>query len=544
MEPPKSATMKTLSRRNVLTALGLTAAGAISLGVPLSSMDAKSASKLSSSKMPRPFQRGFVVPPTLQPYKTGINPNDGKPVNYYSVDEVVSSTEIVPGMRTPILGYNGIFPGPTIVASQGTHSVLTVRNRLPGVHPVFKTPTATSTHLHGSASLPQYDGYASDVTLPGFKKDYHYNHFQPARTLWYHDHGVHYTAENAYSGLAALFLMHDQVERSLLPQGEFDVPLVINDVQFQKNGAPMYDDHSHSGLWGDVILVNGTPWPVMNVKKRIYRFRILNCSLSRSFNFRLSTKEPLTVVATDGGLMPQAQTVNNFRHAGAERYEVLIDFSKYRAGQEIILQNTSNKNNIDYDHTNKVMKFVVVDDAFTTDDPSATAAPATLVPSHTMSLPESSSVKKRSMRVKREGGLWTIDGKGWHEVVKSNFEYTWANPNLNDVEIWDIENKSGGWFHPMHLHLVDFKILSRNGKPAFNFEQGPKDVVYVGEGETVRLLIKFEHQRGRYMIHCHNLPHEDHDMMTQFSVGWKEGDYDPNHPIEAAKPVWDAPVTA
>ena len=85
------------------------------------------------------------------------------------------------------------------------------------------------------------------------------------------------------------------------------------------------------------------------------------------------------------------------------------------------------------------------------------------------------------------------------------------------MEIWEISNHSGGWFHPTHIHLVDFKILSRNGAAPFPYEQGPKDVVYVGENETVRLLMKFE-GRGKYMIHCHNLVHEDHDMMTQYEV--------------------------
>ena len=68
------------------------------------------------------------------------------------------------------------------------------------------------------------------------------------------------------------------------------------------------------------------------------------------------------------------------------------------------------------------------------------------------------------------------------------------------------------------MHLVDFKISSRNGQPAMPHEPDPKDVVYLGENETVRLLIKFDGGTGRYMMHCHNLTHEDHDMMTQFEV--------------------------
>ncbi len=123
--------------------------------------------------------------------------------------------------------------------------------------------------------------------------------------------------------------------------------------------------------------------------------------------------------------------------------------------------------------------------------------------------------------------------------MKSEYHKVLADPDFNATEIWEFENSSGGWFHPIHMHLVDFKLLSRNGKAPFPYEVGPKDTVYVGESETVRLLVKFEHHRGRYMVHCHNLPHEDHDMMAQFSVGYKAGDPDDNDPIWADKPKFD-----
>jgi FtsP/CotA-like multicopper oxidase with cupredoxin domain len=105
-----------------------------------------------------------------------------------------------------------------------------------------------------------------------------------------------------------------------------------------------------------------------------------------------------------------------------------------------------------------------------------------------------------------------------------------AEPGEGDVEIWQLTNTSGGWFHPVHIHLIDFQVLSRNGSAAkvFPYEKGPKDVVYVGENETVRVAMRFAGPsagdgwptpHGRYMMHCHNLVHEDHDMMMQFNVG-------------------------
>ncbi|APX00739.1 bilirubin oxidase [Arthrobacter sp. QXT-31] len=533
-----------VSRRQALQIGGVGIIGAFGLAVPLTSVNAKSASLLASRNMPRPYQRTLPIPEVLKPKSTTVDP-DGHKRHLYQIEQRAALANIVPGLSTPILGYNGTFPGPTIKVNKDERITLEMDNVLPMFHPQWGYRLDTSTHLHGSASLPQYDGYANDLTGLGYCKDYQYPNFQPARTLWYHDHAVHNTAQSVYSGLAGQYHLHDEVEGNILPQGKFDVPLTISDAMFAANGQLGYNDNTHSGLWGDVILVNGAPWPVMKVQRRIYRFRILNASIARSYRFSLSTGDAVTMVATDGGLMPTAQQVTSWRQAGAERYEILIDFSKYPVGKRVELRNLSNKNNVDYDYTGRIMAFDVTSEPVDTSGPGARVLPTLLAASGTMSLKTSQSVKTRHMRVKRDLETWTIGGMTWDEVVKSGYRKVLADPDLNDVEIWEIENSSGGWFHPVHIHLVDFQILSRNGRAPFPYERGPKDVVYVGEGETVRLLMKFEHHRGRYMIHCHNLPHEDHDMMAQFSVGIDTNEDDPNHPIDAVRPhlIGEAPAS-
>ncbi|MBT2523742.1 multicopper oxidase family protein [Arthrobacter sp. ISL-28] len=524
-----------VSRRQALQIGGVGILGAMALAVPLTSVNAKSASLLDPRNMPRPYQRMLPIPPVLKPKSTTLGA-DGQKTHLYQIEQTVGMASIVPGLSTPILGFNGLFPGPTIKVNQGERITLEMDNLLPLFHPQWGYRLDTSTHLHGSASLPQFDGYANDLTGRGLCKDYEYPNFQPARTLWYHDHAVHRTAQSVYSGLAGQYHIHDAVERSLLPQGQFDVPLTISDAMFSRNGSLGYNDNTHSGLWGDVILVNGAPWPVMKVQRRIYRFRILNASISRSYRFQLSTGDPMTMVGTDGGLMPSAQRVTSWRQAGAERYEILIDFSKYPVGKRVELRNLSNENNVDYDYTGRIMAFDVTGDPVDTSGPAARVMPTLLAGSAAMSLMPKDAVKTRHMRVKRDGEIWTIGGMTWDDVIQSGYKKVLADPDLNDVEIWEVENSSGGWFHPVHIHLVDFQILSRNGKAPFPYERGPKDVVYVGEGETVRLLMKFGPHRGRYMIHCHNLPHEDHDMMAQFSVGYDPNDPDPNDPIDAVRP--------
>ena len=497
------------------------------------SVHAKGGSELAARHMPRPFQTRFVDLPDLRPFRTTLDP-DGVAVDHFEVVERQGLVRILPGgLTTRVWGYNGQVPGPTVNVDQGRRAVLRVRNHLPARHPTLGHDFATSTHLHGSASMPQFDGYASDLTMPGQYKEYRYPNVQGARTLWYHDHAVHFTAKNAYSGLAAQYHMHDLDEERLLPQREFDVSMTVRDALFRSDGELAYDDSSESQLDGDVILVNGRPWPVMPVKRRVYRFRILNASLSRSYRFALDTGDPVTVVATDGGLLPTAQQVSSWRHGAAERYEVLVDFRPYPPGRRVVLRNLSTDNNVDFDHTDVVMAFDVTDAEFDPSD-ATNRIPGRLVDSDVMRLRDSMATRTRHLRFRRQHGQWTIDGRTWEDVINSNFQQLIADPGLEDVEIWELENKSGGWFHPVHIHLIDFQILSRDGHPPFPYELGPKDTVYIGEGETVRLIMRFGPHRGRYMVHCHNLVHEDHDMMHQFAVGWKPGQPDPNDPILAA----------
>jgi FtsP/CotA-like multicopper oxidase with cupredoxin domain len=500
----------TLSRRD-LVKMGVL--GSAALALPLERVATAQSvldNRMPASQLPKPFTVPFSVPPVAVPYRSDDT------TDYYKIWMREQTAEILPGFQTPVWAYGGSVPGPTVEVNQGRKVVIRHINALPQVHPVLGYTPWTSVHLHGHASLPQYDGYASDITNPGQYKDYRYGNFQPARTLWYHDHGVHHTAENVYMGLAAQYHLLDPLERSLpIPHGDYDLPLIISDAMFTKTGELLLDNNDESGVYGDVVLVNGRPWPALKVKRRKYRFRVLNASVSRGYRLSLDSGEPFTFIGTDAGLMPVPQTARDFRLGMAERYEVVIDFAKYRVGRRIVMRNSSPKNNINFENTSKVMAFDVVGDDF---DPTDNTVPAVLNPDNVaMALSPSQSVKTRRFNLKRSNGMWTINGRTWEDVVASRFTYVEANPTHDTVEIWELANTSGGWFHPLHIHLVDFQVLDRNGRPPFAYERGPKDVVYVGENETVRVLMKFE-GIGKYMIHCHNLVHEDHDMMTQFEV--------------------------
>jgi spore coat protein A, manganese oxidase len=500
------------SRREMLK-LGLLGSAALVLPLERAARTALLADRIPESQLPPPFQVPFVRPPVLKPVRRDST------TDFYKATMKYAEVEILPGMRTGIFGYNGITPGPTIKATRGRRVVVRHINKLPARHPTLGYECTTSVHLHGNASHPQYDGWAPDITRPGQYKDYVYPNDQDERTLWYHDHGIHHTAQNAYMGCAAFYISTEGLNLPL-PRGKYDVPLMIQDKIFAQDGSLIYDDTGEDGLdhedslFGDVILANGKPWPVMKVERRKYMFRILNASVSRGYNLALSSGEPFTVVSNDGGLMPVPQQTGSFRIGMAERYGVVIDFAKYKVGDKVVLENLDLPNNPDFNSTREIMRFDVSSQPATLANNSV---PSILNlgthPYNPMNLTEADAVVTRDWRFERTGGQWTINGRTW-DANRSD-----AKIKLNDVEIWRFTNGSGGWFHPVHVHLIDFKILDRNGRPPYPYELGPKDVVYVGEGETVRVIARFGPRTGKYMMHCHNLVHEDHDMMTHFEVG-------------------------
>jgi FtsP/CotA-like multicopper oxidase with cupredoxin domain len=488
------------------------------------------------------FQRELVIPPVAEPTKTVSEKVMGRDatVHYYDVEQKVGYADLLPAPfpATQIWGYNGIYPGPTYRQTQnGAYTVVRNTNTL---------PASTSTHLHSSPSQPAHDGHPDDQTWAKGQKapaaseydggkvyqprhDYRYPNGQETRTLWYHDHGMHHTATNVYKGLMGFFIQDpdqetiDRYDLGKLPSGDYDVPLVVADMQFNANGTVAFDDKGHDSLWGNVILVNGRAWPKMTVVRTRYRFRVLVADLSRGYNFALSagdqgTPAPsVTCIATEAGLLTTPVKVTSWRQGMAERYEFVVDFSGAKPGEKFTLKNTAADGDM-----GQVMQFVAGDKTASSDE----------VPSrlndYTFGAEEAEVNNAKNPRhfvFERTNGEWVINGLPWNGRVA-------AAPKIGTTEIWVLQNKSGGWFHPVHIHLVDFHIVRRNGKPPFAYEKGWKDVVYVGPNETVELVMRFKAAdqidtdkpvTGKYVMHCHNLIHEDNDMMTQFETQPKTG---------------------
>jgi FtsP/CotA-like multicopper oxidase with cupredoxin domain len=444
------------------------------------------------------FQLPLRVPTILEPTKrTEIQAE-------YDIAQREAEQEIFPGRPTKIWGYQGLFPGPTIRVRRDRTAIVRQTNLL---------PNHTVVHLHGGRTPADSDGFATDTVAPGESRTYMYPNRQRACTLWYHDHAMDRTGENMYRGLAGFYIVEDDEELALpLPKGPFDVPLILQDRTFNADGSLRYDTNGHTGVEGNVMLVNGVPWPRMDVSTRRYRFRILNGSNARLFQLALSNGDPFTLIGTDGGLLPEPVAVKNLPLSMAERVEVVVDFSRYPVGTTLFLLNTREKSEL-----TQLMRFDVV-----RREPDDTSVPSRLSDPGFHARPTSAHTRAWTLRASFSirGGpppiMWTINGQRF-DPDRSD-----AKVPLGEIELWRFRNEAGLRFfgrpHPAHVHLGHFMILERNGKLPLVHERGWKDTVALESGEEVLVMIRFEQFRGRYVLHCHNLEHEDHAMMSRFDV--------------------------
>jgi spore coat protein A len=385
-------------------------------------------------------------------------------------------------------------------------------------------------HLHGGHVPAAVDGYPENTFMPGAPPvTYVYPNNQQAGYLWYHDHAMGVTRLNVHMGLAGLYLMRDGVEGALnLPAGEFEVPLVIQDRRFNTDGSFRYPALWMDHYFGDKVMVNGKVWPYLDVKKGKYRFRLLNGSGSRVYTLSLSPPEGslnFTVIGNELGLLQApVNGVGQLTIGPGERYDVVVNFAGLGTDDEVFLVNSAGAPfpNGTVDLT-EVMKFRVTAQAGDTD-----ALPAFL--RTVTSLDPAAAVRTRDFRLKKSGldacsnQTWLINDLGWSDIT----EY----PELGTVEIWRFINDSGV-SHPMHMHLVAFQVLDRDGfskgpngeiipdgspqaPPAE--ERGWKDTAMVAPNEILRVIASFDDYKGNYAYHCHILEHEDNEMMRQFQT--------------------------
>lgn len=483
----------TLSRRNLLLAGGalLLAKGCTAGGANVETESSAGTLMRSTARLPEPFTVPLPVPPVLSP----------TPAGHYEITQRAADVEILPGLRTSVWGYNGIFPGPTIESRRGQQTVVRHTNQL---------PVPVVVHLHGGRTPAEHDGYPTDYVHPGSVRDYVYPLDQAAATLWYHDHRMDFTGPQVYKGLAGFHLVRDDEEDALpLPRGEREVPLMITDRAFAEDGSfaypaldpslrdtPGVEGDYMSGVLGDCVLVNGAPWPVMEVTNTRYRFRILNASNARRYQLALDPGGSLVQIGSDQGLLAAPASYDELQIAQAERYDVVIDFSQYKIGQEVTMVNR-----LGSDGTANVMRFVVARRG--REESRIPSRLATIRP-----LSRSDAVVERKFVFQRGGAshhgvsLWTVNGDPFSPSRIAAF------PKLGSVELWKLRAQNVP--HPIHIHLAPFQVLGGTG--------GWKDTVDLSSGDSAEVLLRFDGYRGKYVFHCHNLEHEDMMMMANFEV--------------------------
>jgi spore coat protein A len=469
-------------------------------------------------------------------------------------------------------------------------------NRLPTQPGVYEGPIPVVPHLHGGHTESLSDGLPDAWFTPADQNAtdsfgsmhrespavvgqdvYYYDNSQEAATIWYHDHALGITRTNVYAGLAGFYILRDNWDTGTIPNlGGRNLPtypyeqlIVIQDRMFQHlqgNQFALYypSDAVLAGLppnnswppgaptalpefFGNIILVNGQAWPFLNVEPRWYRFRILNGSDSAFYELFLSNGDVFYQIGTDLGLLNSPVALSKLVIGPGERADVLLDFTNF-AGQQIIMKNrakqpypkgaTINPNTVGQIMAFNVIKPMAGPETFLWNKVAPLAlraslpAPPAAVQTRNLLLFEGINSYGRL-----EPMLGTTTDGGLPYKVTSLNRVT-ETPLLDSTEIWEIYNTTPD-AHPIHLHLVDFRILNRQqftvtqdpatgrflgpvkfkGQPKAPgpHEAGLKDTVQTYPGEVTRIIATFD-KPDWYVWHCHILSHEDHEMMRPFQV--------------------------
>ena len=431
-QPPADAWSRRDFMRNGFASVGLLCALASPASLKGGRRLVTSAAMRAQARSPfEPFRRELPRIPELLPVRRTATQD------IYEVTIREGMADILPGFQTPIYGYEGVYPGPTIRARTGREVVVRQRNAL---------TFGSNVHLHGGFVPAGHDGHPMDVIPAGGSFDYHYPNLQDAATLWYHDHAHGRTSRTLYYGLVAMYALEDDLERQLdLPRGDYDVPLVIADHAFNRDGSFRYVENVDLGFRGDTILVNGAVAPRMRVERRKYRFRILNGSNSRSYDLRLGRGRRMTQIAGDGGLLSRPVNRRQLPIHPAERVDIVIDFRDYRPGTELVLHNAEGEGS-----TVAVMRFAVARGGGREDF---------RVPRR-MRAPEQLPAPNADRRWDLGFGLgaWQINGRDFDPARID------VSPRHGSTERWTFVNRSNR-VHPMHLHGFLFRVLERSSGP-------------------------------------------------------------------------------
>ncbi len=460
-------------------------------------------------------QNSLLIPPVLSGTDFQLNLQNGQ-------------FEFFGGHNTATMGVNGNILGPTLIMNTGESVNIHVTNNL---------GQPTTIHWHGMHISAANDGGPHTVIQPGTTWHPQFTVLNRASTVWYHPHLDEYTDEHVSKGIAGMIIIHDTHElNSGLPidYGVDDFPLVVQTKEFDSN----YQILNHTNH-DDVLMVNATINPFLEVPAQIVRLRLLNGSSQRVFNFGFDNNRTFYQIATDGGLLDMPQAMNRLPLSPGERAEILIDLNNMQ-GQTLYLMSYASElgngifgsaapgmnpnmplNNYNPNALNGT-DFTILQLNVT----APTSNPVTTIPNSFEPIPpllENNANQHRdfllrpvSMGFNQLNGDFTINGV--------SFDMNTINVTipLNNTEVWTITNNSA-ISHPFHVHDIVFQILSINGNSNIpDYAKGWQDTFLVpAGGGSIKIIAKFEDFSDDtipYMYHCHMLNHEDGGMMGAFTV--------------------------
>jgi FtsP/CotA-like multicopper oxidase with cupredoxin domain len=435
--------------------------------------------------------------------------------------------EFFHGVKTPTLGINAPYLGSTLKMRVGEKIRLNVTNDI---------GEPTTLHWHGMHLPAKADGGPHQVIAPGTTWSPEFEVKQQAATFWYHSHLHKKTGEQVWRGLAGMIIVEDMLSDKLdLPNtyGVDDIPVVLQDRSFYRDGSLAYDTSMHSvmmGLNGDVAIANGKVFPQVLGNASKMRLRLLNGSNASFYNLGFNDNRAFHQIASDGSFLEQPVEMQRVLLGPGERAEIVVDISDGKninlfsdggmpsgggmmgggrgmmgrggmmdggSSQYHFLQIVGGDRKKSADLPARLLKLDRLEPASAAKT-RRFSLDVTMGPMVMMGLSKPVAINGKVMDMNR------ID-----EVVK-----------LGDTEIWEISNPSP-MPHPFHIHDIQFQILDRNGRRPPANERGLKDTVIVNSGETVRVIAKFDDYADPdrpFMYHCHILEHEDAGMMGQFTV--------------------------
>jgi FtsP/CotA-like multicopper oxidase with cupredoxin domain len=420
--------------------------------------------------------------------------------------------------------------GPIIKAHRGEKVRIRFRN---------DTPEKSIVHWHGLHVPAIMDGHPRNVVSQGESYFYEFEVKNRAGTYWYHPHPHGRTGPQVYRGLAGLFIVSDDEERSArLPSDEYDVPLVIQDRTFDRGNQLIYTAghrmEQMTGFLGDWIMVNGMPDFVLPVSTNAYRLRILNGSNSRIYRLAWQDDRRLTIIGTDGGLLEKPLQRRYAFLSPGERLEIWADFNDDPIGFETALVSLPfdggtagrgmmmGRGMMQSQRLPNGVGFTIFKVKVTKRENRDWVLPPKLSeigPSQQDAADNFSSPKDFFLTMNHM--QWSINGRTFEMEDVADDEIV----RLGSREIWQFHNTGGGMMHmmnmphPIHLHGKQFRVLERSGVTHQGYvDEGWKDTVLIMPGERIKILVDFDDYPGMFLYHCHNLEHEDMGMMRNYFV--------------------------